>query len=124
MTGEQFDEGWRAVPAWERALTLAVAPVVALDGLVFGSRRMLARELEDTDLDWQDRALDVHSKHDLLALRTDLRDKLLIDALDEIHQRRRHEPITVAVVYGAAHVAPVVHGMQALYGYASSPPSG
>jgi hypothetical protein len=40
-------------------------------------------------------------------------DKLLIDALDEIHQRRRHEPITVAVVYGAAHVAPVVHGMRA-----------
>jgi hypothetical protein len=102
MTGEQFDEGWRAVQAWERALTLAVAPVVALDGLAFGSRRMLARELEETDLDWPDRALDIHSKHNLLALRTDLRDKLLIDALDEIHQRRRHEPITVAVVYGAA----------------------
>jgi hypothetical protein len=117
LTGEQFDEGWRAAPVWERALTAAVVPVAALDRLVFGSRRMLARDLEETDLDWPDRMLDIDSKQELLALLTDRRDELLIDALDEIHQRRRHEAITVAVVYGAGHVAPVVHGMRALHGY-------
>jgi hypothetical protein len=69
------------------------------------------------DLDWQDELLDIDSMDDLLALLGEQRDRLLITELDKIHQRRRREAITVAVVYGAAHVAPAVHGMRALHGY-------
>jgi hypothetical protein len=117
LTGEEFAEAWRAVPLWQRAMAMTAAPAVALNRLVFGSRRALARQMEETDLDWQDRALYIESKDDLLALLTDVRDRRLLEALDEIHRQRSHEEITVAIVYGAAHVAPVVHGLRSLHGY-------
>jgi hypothetical protein len=34
----------------------------------------------------------------------DDRDKLLLDALASIHEQRCHEPIEVAVIYGAEHM--------------------
>lgn len=117
MTDEQFAAGWQAVPGWQRALALVVSPLVGLDRLVFGSRRALARHLELTDLDWHDQMADIDSMDELLELLGDQRDRLLLAALDAIHQHRATEPITVAVVYGAQHVAPVVHGMAALHGY-------
>ena len=117
MTDEQFAAGWRAVPLWQRTLAVVASPLIGLDRLAFGSRRALARHLELTDVDWHDQMLDVDSMDDLLALLGEQRDKLLIAELDEIHRLRNHETITVAVVYGAQHVAPVVHGMRALHGY-------
>jgi hypothetical protein len=117
MTDEQFAAGWRAVPVWQRALAVAASPLVGLDRLVFGSRRALARGMELTDMDWHDQLLDIDSMDDLLALLGEQRDRLLIEEMDEIHRQRKHEPITVAVVYGAQHVAPIVHGMRALHGY-------
>jgi hypothetical protein len=117
MTAEQFDRGWKAVPRWQRALAVTASPLVGLDRLIFGSRRMLARHLELTDLDWHDQHLDVDSMEDLLDLLGEQRDRLLIAELDKIHRQRKDEAITVAVLYGAQHVAPVVHGMRALHGY-------
>ncbi|MEV0606228.1 hypothetical protein AB0I61_07670 [Polymorphospora rubra] len=122
MTDAQFAAGWRRVPLWQRALTLVAAPLVGLERLAFGSRRALARHLELTDADWHDEFSDPESVDDLLALLGDQRDKLLITAMDEIHQQRRDEAITVAVVYGAQHVTPVVHGMRTLHGYSVRSP--
>ena len=117
MTDEQFSAAWRAVPLWQRALVVTAAPMVGLHRLAFGSRRALARDMKLDDLDWQDELLDIDSMDDLLALLGEQRDRLLITELDQIHRQRRHEAITVAVVYGAAHVAPAVHGIRALHGY-------
>lgn len=117
MTDEQFAAGWRAVPWWQRAATVVAAPMVGLDRLAFGSRRALARDMEQSDLDWHDQFVDVDSMQELVALLGEQRDRLLIAELDEIHRQRMHEPITVAVVYGAAHVAPAIHGMRALHRY-------
>lgn len=52
MTDEQFIAGWRKVPSWQRALAVAMGPMVGLERLVFGSRRALARGMELTELDW------------------------------------------------------------------------
>jgi len=38
------------------------------------------------------------------------RDEWLVAALDDLHQQRAQEPLTVTVVYGAAHVRAVVTG--------------
>jgi hypothetical protein len=117
MTGEQFSAGWRAVPLWQRALVVVASPLVGLEQLVFGSREALARHLELTDGDWYEELSDADSMEELIDLLGDQRDKLLIAELDEIHRQRKHEAITVAVVYGAQHVPPAIHGMRALHGY-------
>jgi hypothetical protein len=117
MTHEQFATGWQAVPWWQRAVTVVASPLVGLDRLAFGSRRALARDMELSDVDWHDQFADVDSMNELMSLLGDQRDRLLIAELDEIHRQRRHESITVAIVYGAAHVAPAIHGMRALHRY-------
>jgi hypothetical protein len=117
MTDEQFTAGWKAVPAWQRTLAFGLAPLVGLERMLFGSRRELAREMNLDDLDWQDGLLDIESMDDLLALLGEKRDRLLVTELDRIHRERADEPITVGVVYGAAHIAPAVHGLRALHKY-------
>jgi hypothetical protein len=47
----------------------------------------------------------------------DDRDDGLTKVLTSIHEKRRHEPITVAVVYGAAHMRTVVEHLRAELGY-------
>jgi hypothetical protein len=117
LTSKQFAAGWQGVPAWQRALAVTMAPLEALDSALFGSRRALARNLEETDERWRDRLVDAGSLPELEALLLDDRDRLLMAAVDQIHRERHDEDITVAVVYGAAHVAPLVHGLRALHGY-------
>ncbi|BCB89679.1 hypothetical protein [Phytohabitans suffuscus] len=117
MTAEQFTTGWRAVPVWQRALAVGISPLIGLRRLVSGSRRALARNVSVDDLDWQDELLHIDTVNDLWALLGDQRDRLLIAELDRIHRLHATEAITVAVVYGAAHVAPVVHGISALHQY-------
>ncbi|MEH1127340.1 hypothetical protein V6V89_23110 [Micromonospora sp. CPCC 206061] len=106
MTAEQFATGWRAVPVWQRALAVGISPLIGLQRLLSGSRRALAQNMSVDDLDWQDELLDVDSVDDLWALLGEQRDRLLIAELDRIHRQHQTEAITVAVVYGAAHVAP------------------
>ena len=117
LTDAEFAAGWRAVPAWQRAVALAAGPLVALDRLAFGSRRSLARGLEVSDTDWRERLAGSESMDDLLELIGDQRDRLLMTALDAVHDRCSGDAITVAVVYGAAHVPPVTHGLRSLHGY-------
>jgi hypothetical protein len=118
MTDEQFAAGWHAVPWWQRALTMVASPLIGLDRLAFGSRRALARDMELSDTDWHDQFVDIDSTDELMDLVGEQRDRLLIAELDDIHHQRMHDAITVAVVYGAAHVAPTIHGMRALHRYA------
>jgi hypothetical protein len=47
----------------------------------------------------------------------DDRDALLLDALSKIYEERSAEGVDIAVVYGAAHMPAVVHGMLRRYGY-------
>jgi hypothetical protein len=45
------------------------------------------------------------------------RDRRLLAALTRLHEARSDERIDVAVVYGAAHVAPLVEGLLVTLGY-------
>lgn len=117
MTGEEFTAGWRSVPLWQRALAVTVAPLVGLDMLAAGSRRTMARYLELTDGDWHERLSDAASMDDLMSLLGEKRDRLLMAEMHAVHLALRDEPYTVGVVYGAQHVAPIVHGMRVVNGY-------
>lgn len=117
MTNDEFTKGWNEVPLWQRALAVAGAPLFGLHQLAFGSRRALARELNLDDDDWPGAFAGVESFEELESLLGEQRDRLLLAELERIHRERHAEPVTVAVVYGADHVAPAVHGMRALHGY-------
>ena len=87
--------------------------------LVFGSRRFLADRLGSLeDLPTRDEELAADGRFDKLAeLLLDDRDALLVRALEAIHEQRSQEPISVAVVYGAAHMPAVARALAARYGY-------
>jgi hypothetical protein len=89
-----------------------VLPAVMVGRVFGGSRRIWSMVAERTDLpDEQDLIEEweevVHGE----------RDRRLLAALYDVHEKRSGESLEVAVVYGAGHVAAIVHGMLERYGY-------
>jgi hypothetical protein len=114
MTGPEFARRWRELPLWERVLVHLGAPAVALYLTLFGTRRWLAHNVAiDDDI----LSIEEPSGLGLDKLVSDQRDALLCAALTEIHETRREEELSVAVVYGAAHVRPAVTYLHARHGY-------
>ena len=117
MTATEFKRRWKESAVVPRLLIWCLVPVFAAGMTLFGSRRFLARALGSLD---DLPALEERVPEGFEALEgliVDERDRLLLDALATIHEQRCHEPIVVAVVYGAQHVRAVVHGLSARFGY-------
>ena len=119
MSADQFRRGWRRLPVVVKLSMFILVPVYAVGVLVFGSRRFLADRIGSTeDLPTRDEELAADGRFDKLAeLLLDDRDALLVRALEAIHEQRSQEPISVAVVYGAAHMPAVARALAARYGY-------
>jgi hypothetical protein len=115
VTAAEFGQSWRRLPLRIRLLMWLVMPIVAVLQLGGGRRRLLGPkvELDDLPSDLDD--------HELAGQLDDVfggaRDERLLAALSEIHQERAAERIDVAVVYGAAHAAAIVHGLRRRHGY-------
>jgi hypothetical protein len=129
LTSAEFVTGLRRLPRWEYRLLLTAAPVFGLVFAVSGPRAFLTRHLTvdlSTTLrpevlraemirDKNRRAgITVDHPFDAISVR---REDLLLDALTVIHTERCQEPITVAVVYGAAHMPAVATGLMVRHGY-------
>ncbi|WP_181774487.1 hypothetical protein [Amycolatopsis pittospori] len=116
LDGPAFTEGWRRVPLGDRLMLSLLAPALGVFLRGFGTRGMLARFLtvDDEDDSWTETAEVIPEFDDLLG---GSRDKLLVDALAELHERRHHEPGPIAVVYGAEHMRAVVRELRARFGY-------
>jgi pheromone shutdown protein TraB len=107
-----FRRGWRRLPFLVRLWAWVLVPVYSLGLLVFGSREFLVRRLgSQEDLPTREEELGFGRFDALQELLVDDRDALLARALDAIHELRSQEPITVAVVYGAAHMPAVVRSL-------------
>ena len=119
MSADQFRRGWRRLPVVVKLSMFILVPVYAVGVLVFGSRRFLADRIGSTeDLPTRDEELAADGRFDkLVELLLDDRDALLVQALEAIHEQRSQEPISVAVVYGAAHMPAVARALAARYGY-------
>jgi hypothetical protein len=105
------------VPLRQRALAVTLGPLAGLQMLALGSRRQLAGHLELTDNEWHERLSGAGSLEDLMSLLGEQRDRLLMAEMHAVHRALHESPYTVGVVYGAEHVAPVVHGMRVVNGY-------
>ena len=114
MTGPDFEERCRRIGVPERAFWYAAVPAFGVFTRLFMSRAMLARELQ---LDCDTLAIEEPTELELMKIITDDRDALLCAEATRIHTERCEEDIDVAVVYGAAHVAPLVAHLRARHGY-------
>ena len=117
ITARQLRQRWRSVPAMQRLAVWCLVPPFALALRRFGTRRVLSRYLDQTDLPTREEEQLRQAARELTELILDHRDALLVQALATIHETRHSEPITVAVVYGAGHVPFVTHELLRRYGY-------
>jgi hypothetical protein len=114
MTGPEFDRRWSGIGLPERAMWSVLAPATRLYLDAFASREMLASRLQ---LDCDTLAIEERPGFALDEIVLDQRDVLLCEAVTRIHTQRCEEDINVAVVYGAAHVPPLVAHLRARHGY-------
>jgi hypothetical protein len=119
MTDDEFAAAWRDIPGWQRTVALAAFPLYGLHLMAFGSRHSLARGLEVNDTDWYERraAAATGPGNELLTVVGEKRDRLLMTALEAVHDTCAGEAITVAVVYGAMHVPPITNGLRSRHDY-------
>lgn len=117
MDNPDFRQGWRGIPWQQRIMMWCILPLFTLRVLIIGPRRYIART-PSVDDEPTLALLNAHAKvPDVFDLIVDKRDRVLLDTLAELHEQHCQENITVAVVYGAGHIAAVVHGLSARYGY-------
>jgi hypothetical protein len=106
------------IPTYLLALALwIVVPWVALYLLLFGARRFLAHELALDDDSFYVEPSPGQRWESIDRVIVDDRDVALLDALSTIHEDRCDEAIDVAVIYGAAHMPAVIHGLLNRHGY-------
>lgn len=110
MTATEFEARWREVPLLQRVMARTVLPAAGFAMAAVGSRRLLAWALAQAD-EQLTMGADEPYFEAIEELVQDRRDRLLVDALTSIHDHSAHEPVRVAVVYGAAHIFPVVRGL-------------
>jgi hypothetical protein len=116
VTVEQFEEQWRTIAPWKHgAIIAATVPFVAAQR-VFGSDWLQDR-LQNYSIDDRPTAAEEwgsDAQRELNRVVLDERDLPLLKALTTVHEERGHEPITVAVVYGAGHIRAVLKGLRPL----------
>ncbi len=116
-TGAEFGGTWRRAPLKERLLTWLMLPAFTLTRLFGGRRTVWAPDLEMNDLPSlrQEQAADRYTGLDHTIRGS--RDAMLLAALYRLHEERNTENIEIAIVYGAAHVPAIVHGLNHRFGY-------
>jgi pheromone shutdown protein TraB len=117
MSARQFRQGWRKVPLVHRLAVWCLIPVFAIAFSIFGTRRVISRYLNQTDMPSHEMGQLRDTAQELTELLLDHRDALAVEALATIHETRHTEPIDVAVVYGAGHMPGITRELLRRYGY-------
>jgi hypothetical protein len=115
-SAQQVAADLRRLPRLTRMLLLVFAPIMGLVYMMRGPQSYFDEDLVVDDLPLTHRA-EWLERDNPFATASTRRDRMLLDALAEIHQRRCQEPITVAVVYGAGHVPAIANGLMSRFGY-------
>ena len=111
-----LDRELRALPSLNQLAFIAGTHMTAVALALAGPGIFLDDDLAVHDFPFtarQERVRDTPQARAAL----DHRDRLLLAELAAVHEQRSAEPITVGVVYGAAHMPAVVNGLAARYRY-------
>jgi hypothetical protein len=111
--GAEFDERWRTVPLVQRAAVWLGVGYVRAGHRLLGSGWHLdhVRGAAMDDLPTNEEILDEEILEDVDRVMLHERDERLLQAIATLHEQRSHEAVTVAVLWGAAHMRAVVHGL-------------
>jgi hypothetical protein len=114
--GGEFDERWRTVPLAQRAAVRLGIGYLRAGHRLLGGRWHLdqLRGAAMNDLPSNEEILEEEFLEDVDRVVLHERDQRLLLALTTLHEQRAHEEVTVAVVWGAAHMRAVVYGLGAL----------
>ncbi len=112
VTGKEFARSWRTLPVRDRMLVWCLLPVVLVTQLAGGRKRLLTR-----DIAVDDEVLDSEFAERLHSVFGGERDARLLAAVTALYETHSAERIDVGIVYGAAHVPDLVHGLSATLGY-------
>ncbi len=113
VSAAELGRSWGTLPLHLRLAVWGLLPVVIAMQLFGGRRRLLAPSASVNDDDLPES----EAEERFLGVLGGERDRRLLAALTELHEARSAERIDVAVVYGAAHVAPLVEGLMVTLGY-------
>lgn len=106
----------RELPYLTRLSLIAGSHLTAVALALVGPGLFLNEDLAVHDLPFtarEEQLADAPLSHALL----DDRDRALLAALSDIHERRKTERITIGVVYGAGHMPAVANGLMSRYRY-------
>lgn len=124
VTATEATSDLRTLGRWTYLLLLLAAPVLGLAAVALGPHLFVRGQGVEVKIRPTRVGVRMpHLDHDLVdRAMLERRDRLLVDALGQIHAQRRGEPITVAVVYGAAHIPAVYAALLVHHGYRPGEP--
>lgn len=108
LTADEFRHEWRTIPMWMRAVIWPVMLGYTVTRMLTPRRRLLRKLIDDELNDMPSDLDEALAEHPLGRALTVERDRRLVEALGTLHEEHSQESITVAVVYGAAHVPAIV----------------
>ncbi len=109
LSADEFAAEWKAVPWWLRAAIYFLAPVVGLRRRWFATRSDLAKDMQCEDQPSLAELLAMTPETGALTQAIlDARDQRLLECLRAELDADPFRPITIAIVYGAAHMRAVV----------------
>ncbi|MEL7344747.1 MAG: hypothetical protein AAFN59_07790, partial [Pseudomonadota bacterium] len=120
MRAPDFDAAWASLPRLMRFGLPVVTTAVAIWLRLTATRAALAKRMNTTDLPGRAHILNAGSALDPLdTLISDQRDAILVAALHAALDTNAGRPVKIGVVYGAAHMAAIVHALPDYWPYDS-----
>jgi len=117
VSAPEFARYWLRVPLWQRLFFYIAAPLRGAYDYLTATRESVARRCGTDDLQSRDDVLldeDLEEIRDALRMR---RDGHLLSCVLKCHDENMREQKRAAVLYGAAHIPPVLRLLQDRLGY-------
>ena len=116
-SAEDLSNWWRALPLWQRILIRPVRWGVFFWLRHFGDRMTLASRLTTADLRTSQEILDHEDGPSIDWLISEQRDKSIVARLEKFHATVADKPLSIAILFGAAHSRAIVHHLMSRHHY-------
>ena len=119
VSAEEFENKWKSIPFFSRIKLSTLFPLYGLYLRYFGSREMIAKNVQNTEIAWSRADLlnnddDWEKAKDVLL---DWRDENLLRILDETISEHKTENVNIGILYGASHMRAVTKFLMNYHNY-------
>lgn len=118
LSGPEFDALWRRATAWQRAAFAGAAPVFGVLRGVGLTRKSLAEGMSQNDLASREEILGWDAlPRPLRRALFEAREARIGSVLQHIIRDNADARMSIAVIYGAAHMPAILHGLRQMGNY-------